>query len=769
MGTLGAMTDPLEALRERATVSTFPASGSLLVDGLGAAVTVGRDSSGAILIEADTVDDLWFAQGFATAGERLFQLELAIRAATGRLAEIVGPPAFEADRFARTIGLHLAGEAYVRAWTSEDHAMHGRFREGARAWVDVMPEAPLEYEILQLEPWLPPDPEPWAACVAYLGWNLSNNHDRELLRAWIRERAGEEAAATLLAPVGNDAAPANVPGALHGRLLDASRPPPGQGSNAWVLAGSRTSSGMPLLANDPHLLALHPSPWIEVALRAPGYDARGVALTFAPGVVIGSTPHHAWGITNVSGDVQDLFIERLNEGGSAAAFRDGWESLHVRNEEIQVRGEPEPRVHVVRETRHGPILDVHEHGLISTTYPPAPRPGDGDVHALAWVGRTRGIRPTTVVEVARATSFDGFRRAALELECPGQNFVYADVEGTIGYQCTGAYPVRARGDGTEPVPGWVGEHEWTGWVPPDELPWCVGPPRGFLVTANDRPHDESYPHLLSNDFHEPFRARRITELLEARDDHDVESMRAIQTDTVSLPMRRLAPLLVTAAGEPDDEADRAALNLLRDWDGDLDAESGAAALTAAWVAHLGHRVLGAWLGDDLADSYLLWRETWVCSALPAMLEAGHERVPGDVVTEALSDAVGELRATLGDDPAGWTWGALHRLTLAHPLAAIPGLEPLFVAASLGVGGDEQTVAQAGIDGTKGYAAAVVPSWRMVVDLADSTQPLVTLPAGNSGNPASSHWDDQVATYVAGSLRRFDAVSQTELRLHPGTS
>ena len=765
------MSDPLEHLRARAAAALPPLEGSVAVRGLAGAVTIGRDARGAFLIEAGSLEDLWFAHGFATASERLFQLELAIRAANGRLAEIVGPPAFESDRFARTIGLHLAGETSVRSWTDHDHEMHGRFREGARAWLEAMPAAPVEYAILELEPWLPEEPEPWAACVAYLAWNLSNNHDQELLRAWIYERGGAEAVEALLPPVGTEVEPAAVPGARYGALLDGpARRVPGQGSNAWVVSGSRTASGLPLLASDPHLLALHPSPWVEVALRAPGYDARGVALTFAPGVTIGSTPHHAWAITNVSGDVQDVFVERLNEDGDAARFEDTWEPLRIREERIAVRGEPEPRVHVVRETRHGPILDVQEHGLISKSFRRTREPADGDAYALAWTGRDHGIRPTTVERVARATSFEAFREAALEVGCPGQNFVYADVDGTIGYQCTGTYPIRERGDGSAPVPGWDGRHEWVGWLPPEELPWDVDPAHGFLVSANDRPHAADYPHLISSDFHEPFRAQRIRELLELRDDHDVASSAAIQTDTVSLPMRRLVPLLVGAMGDPTDptdETERRALELLDGWDGDLDAGSGAAALTSAWVAHLGRRALGPWLGEDLAEAYLTWRERWVCTALPAMLEAGDDRVDESVVARALTDAVTELRASLGDDPAGWTWGGLHTLTLAHPLAAIPGLEPLFVAARLGVGGDEQTVAQSGIDGTKGYAAAVVASWRMVVDLADPTRPHVTLPAGNSGNPASPHWDDQLAAYVNGELHRLDAAAAvTSVRLEP---
>ena len=744
------MTDVSDELRRQAAEALFPADGTLKVAGLSAPVSVRRDAQGVPSIEASSLGDLWFAHGFVTAGERLFQLELAIRAGTGRLSEILGEPTVPADRFARTVGLHLAGQAYVESWTDEDHAMHGRFREGARAWIDHMPAPPIEYRLLQLEPWLPEGPAPWAACFAFLAWGLSNDHDQELRRAWIRERAGDEAVRMLFPPLPGAIDEPNVTdlpvGALHGELLDALPRARGQGSNAWVVAGSRTASGKPLLANDPHLLALQPSPWFEVGLRAPGYEARGVALTFSPGVVIGATPRHAWGITNVSGDVQDLYVEHLDDEGRAARFRDAWEPIKTRDEPIVVRGEPSTRHHTVRETRHGPILDAFTLGKLATTYAPTPT---REVYALRWTGRELGIRPSLPARAATATSFEAFRRVVLEVACPGQNFVYADVDGTIGYQCTGRYPIRAQGDGTSPVPGWDGEHEWTGWIPDEELPWGADPARGFLVTANDRPHGADYPHLISKDFHEPYRARRIAELLAARRDHDVGSMVAIQVDTVSLPAQRLLPLLLVSFGEPASDEHGATLELLAAWDGDMAAGSHAAALTNAWLTWIGRRALSPSLGDDLTEAYLAWRERWVCSALPAMLEDGDPRVGSDVLAEALDDALADLRGRLGEDRSTWTWGALHTLTLAHPLAAIPGLERLFTAATIPFGGDEQTVSQAGIDGTLGYPAAVIPSWRAVYDLADVDRSVGTLPAGNSGNPASPHWNDQAAAFASG--------------------
>jgi penicillin amidase len=346
--------------------------------------------------------------------------------------------------------------------------------------------------------------------------------------------------------------------------------------------------------------------------------------------------------------------------------------------------------------------------------------------------------------VAQATDFDAFRSALAAVECPGQNFVYADVDGTIGYVCTGRHPIRRAGDGTVPVPGWTDDHEWEGSVPPDELPWGVDPARGFLATANNRIHDDDYPHLIGQDFHTPYRARRIAERLNASDAHDIASMTAIQNDTVSLPGRATLPFLLSV--EPEEADAKEALELLRGWDADMRAESAPAALFNVWSRHIAKRVLEPWIGADLFRHYYAWREAFQCEVLPALLRDGGPHAPDDrLLLAALRDALDEL----GDEPASWRWGALHRLTLAHPLATIPGLEPLFVAAELELGGDEQTVMSGGFDGRDGYVAAVIPSWRAVYDLADIDRSMGVLTTGNSGNPASPHWNDQTALWAAG--------------------
>jgi penicillin amidase len=740
-----------------AAAALAPVDGELAVAGLAAPVEVLRDAWGVPYISAASLDDLWFAQGFVTAGERLFQMDLALRAATGRLSEVFADRTLAQDRFARVVGFTRTGARVAAGYDDESRTMMRRFREGAAAWIAAMPAKPVEYVLLDLEPELPGDEASWAAAAVSLAWSLSGNAAQELLRAGIAEELGAEAVAALLPPLpATD--PAIAAGGVAGTLLAALRDlppaPGGQGSNDWAVAGSLTTSGRPLLANDPHLDVTQPGAWLELGLRAPGYEARGVALPFWPGVILGATPHHAWGVTNVTGDVQDLYLERLDDDRGAAEFDGAWEPLTVHDEEIAVRGSTDPVVVRVLETRHGPILDAFPIGDGPDHLPLA------ETYALRWTGHERSIRPSAFVRVAQAGSFEAFREAVRHAECPGQNFVYADVDGTIGYQCTGSYPVRRNGDGTAPVPGWTSEHEWDGWIPFEELPSAKDPEIGFLVTANHRIHAEDYPHLIGHDFHSPHRARRIAARRVEGSPHDVASTAAIQTDTVSLPAREVLRRLA-AIGSPDPDL-AAALATLSAWDGDMAAGSAAAGLYAVWVQEMARAAVA---GRSFAEAYLAEREPYACRVLPA--SAGDD-------PEAVLLALRAALDRLGPDPEAWRWGRLHTLRLVHPLGRMPGLEALFVAGEVELGGDEQTVLQGGFDGRGEFTPTVIPSWRAVWDLGDLDRSATVLPAGVSGNPASPHWNDQTALWARGRTHpapvtrpAVEAAAVSALRLLPG--
>lgn len=730
--------------------------GEVALPGLTGKVEVLRDRWGVPHVYAGSLDDLFRAQGFLVATERLFQLDFLLRMANGRLAELIGDLALPLDRFARTIGWHRAGARIAGSWDEPSHRMMTSFMEGARAWMDVMPAPPVEHAVLALEPWLPEDEASWAAATVWMAWNLSGNWDEELLRAEVSARLGPGAVGDLF-PELPDPPEVPVAGRRHSALdllEGAPARPPGLGSNNWVVAGSRSATGRPLLANDPHLAVLTPSIWFECHLAAPGYEAAGVALPFAPGVVIGRSTRHAWAFTNVGGDTQDLYLERLNGDGTAALFEGEWEPVTVHREVVEVRGRDEPEIVDVRETRHGPILDAYVVGIGQ----PEVVPDLHETYALRWAGAECAIAPSTLVAMGTAMSFGEFREALRGLESPGQNVLYADVEGAIGYQCTGRYPVRRSGDGTVPVPGWTDEHEWIGWIPFDELPWDTDPPEGFLATANARIHDEAYPHLITRDFSPPSRLRRIVELLGATRTHSRETFAAMQADTVSVPARELIRVLETVA--PTHERQAAAIALLEAWDGDLSAGSAAACVYESWCHHVAELVLRPALGDRLfthAYGRPQSSGSWRSVVLPRLLARPTARWFGadgveardDVLRRALDAALEELTERLGPDPTDWRWGALHRVVFAGPFAMFPGLEDLFTAGVVEAGGDDDTLAAGTFEPERRYDVVVIPSWRQIQDLSDPDASVGVHPSGQSGHPRSSHWNDLLPLWASG--------------------
>jgi len=749
----------LDEIRSAAAAAPPRLEGELTLPGLGARVEVLHDPWGVPHVYADSLDDLFRVQGFFVASERLFQVDFLLRLANGRLAGMIGDLGLPSDRFTRTVGWNRAGAEIAAGWDEESHRMLTAYREGALAWLDAMTAPPVEYAVLGLPPSLPEDDASWAAGGAWMSWNLNGNWDEELLRAEIAERLGPEAVHDLFPDL-----PEHITFPVAGHRVGPSAldlleqaPPrtPGQGSNDWVVAGSRSATGAPLLANDPHLAVLTPSIWFECHLSAPGYEASGVCLPFAPGVLIGHTTHHAWGFTNVGGDTQDLYLERLSGDGTAARVEDAWEPLTVHLETIEVRGRDEPVVLEVRETRHGPILDSY---VVGIAQPEVVEGGIRETYALRWAGRTCAIPPATLVRMAAAEDFPAFREALRDWGSPGQNVVYADVEGTIGYQCTGRYPVRRLGDGTTPVPGWIAEHEWDGWIAFEDLPWDVDPPDGFLATANNRIHAEDYPHLIGHDWSPPSRIRRIAELLEATPLHTPETFAAMQADTVSIPARELAPVL--AGVTPSDERQRAAITLFDGWDGDLSAGSTAACVYEAWCHHVAELVLRPALGDALyTHAYGRASSTgsWRALVLPGLLARPTARWFGadgveardDVLRRALDAALDELEARLGPEPSAWRWGDLHRVVFAGPLAAFPGLGELFTAGVVGTGGDDDTIDQGAFEPERRYDAVVIASWRQIHDLSGFDASSGTHTTGQSGHPASPGWNDLLPLWAAG--------------------
>jgi len=756
-----------DTLRARAAASLPETAGEIRLAGLEQPVEVLWDRWGVPHVYARTVHDMYFAQGYIQASERLFQIDFLTRLGCGRLSQLFGEATLPLDRFIRTVGWSRAGRHLIDGWDELSVDIADAFASGIRSWIDRMPARPIEYDLLQVDPSFPEGREGLervSAAAVFMAWSLSTNWDCELLRHEIVDRLGWDAMATLFPDTTTDPAvvrPGKDGGPLGPRsalelLRQAPKLPSGQGSNNWVVAGSRTSSGKPLLANDPHIFAQVPSIWFEIHLSAPGVDVRGVALPFAAGVTLGHNDRIAWGCTNVGGDTQDLYVERLNEDGTAALYRGSWERLRVHREDIAVRGRAEPELLDVRESRHGPIIESYMVGL-----------GDfqvvdhiHDSYALRWVGAVKGLGPSTIHRLDTAATLEEFRDALRGWSCPGQNFVYADVDGNIGYQCTGDHPIRRRGDGTLPVPGWTDEFEWTGDVPFDALPWSYNPDTGFICTANARPHDDSYPYVLGRDFISPFRARRIAQMITARERHDADSFARMQFDWLSLPAMELVPRFLEV--EPADDRQKEALSILAEWDFRLAPDSAAAAMYQVWCIHASEAILLPTLGRELYEHFYSkrqWTNEFQVAVLPRLLEYPTARWFGrdgreardELLRRSLDAALDELTGRLGEDMGAWAWGSLHRIRYGHRIGqVIPDLAELVTAGEAPWGGDEQTVNQGIFEpGAGTYDALVVASWRQIIDLGDLDASRGTHTVGQSGNPASPHWNDLFPLWSTG--------------------
>ena len=780
------MSEMADALRMAAHAALPPVEGELRLPGLSARVEVIRDRWGVPHIYAENERDLFFAQGFVVASDRLFQLEFFGRVGLGRLSELVADLGLTLDRFIRTVGWNRAAVRLAEEWGRGPLDAQEAFAAGARAWRERLGAYPPEYVILGADPVAFESFEEqlvWgAACQMVLAYTLSRNWDIELVRLQVAEQLGPDAVLDLFpdsAPDPSVIQAGKYAGPSPLDLLRAAPPVPGgQGSNGWVVSGARTRSGKPLLANDPHLLLQVPSLWYEVHLSCPTLNVSGVTLPFAPGVVIGHNERVAWGFTNTEGDVMDLYLERLNDDRSAALYDGAWEPVTVHREEIFVRGRAEPEVVEVLETRHGPILDAYLVGVgEQSSYPIT------ETLSLEWVGARHGISADTLVAMGRASDFESFRAAVRGWTCPGQNMVYADVDGNIGYQLTGLYPVRRRGDGSFPVPGWSSEYGWDGFIPFEELPWAYNPPEGFLATANTRPHDAAYPHVITRDWMPSGRVRRIGELLLQTERHTAGTFAAIQMDTVSMTARAVAPLL--ARLDPESERQKQAVALLAEWDHDLAADSGAAALFEVWCGHVARLVLRPRLGEELYVHYYgrrHWANTFRHQVLPEILANPTAKWWGgdgaaardDVLRRALDAALDELTGRLGEDLSAWQWGEIHRATFAGRLAIVPDLAELFTAGVVEMGGDDDTVCQALYEPEAGYGVAVIPVWRQIADLSDPDASVGTHTPGQSGNPASPHFADLLPLWSGGehhpiplSRARVEEVAESTLILDPG--
>ena len=810
-------------------------TGTITVKGLGEPVTVIRDYAGIIQITADTPHDLFMAQGYVHAQERMWQMEISRRIGAGRLSELFGKSSLDRDRYIRTLGWRVAAERDLRGMAPETIAILEAYSAGVNAWIaehNGRLSTPFVIAGLlsgsggiggfALEPWTPLDTATWQKVQA---WSLGGNVDAEIFRFLADARLGDPARTDELFPPYHPDSPVITPSSLLGSgpgegdttsveraasgartasttltsdhaaaLVDLGRlgssisaftglrdaagllGEQGVGSNNWVVSGEHTRSGKPILANDPHLGFGMPSVWIinglhcrEVSETCP-WNVVGVTFPGAPAVILGHNERISWGATNVNPDTQDLFRIKEDPADPDGHYLVDGQRLayEVRPEIIEVSGGDPVQLNV-RSTVHGVVLSDVDARL-----------ADGPILAMRWTSTAEvDLALESFIRIDVAKDFDEFRAAFDGYGSPSQNFIYADVDGHIGYVLPGLIPIRSGPDGMRVRNGESSVENWSGYVPREELPWQLDPEGGRIVSANNRPVDDAYPYWLGGDWDPGHRATRIEDLLSSSGGKlTIDGMREIQMDSFVLRAQTIIPGILATSPVPQTEDGRVLLSRLVDWDGMCDVGSlGCAAYMSIELA-LERAIFDDELGPiarDYVGSDIAWEalvdvlgeraSPWWDVTTEGAVQDGD---PGRIVTEAIDSTAAGLRSAFGE-PASWTWGNLHQVTFKDQTLGSSGLLPLelfFNSQPRAVAGASGTINNnysqlsraypdpddpasrgVGLDGV--FDVAGGPSYRLLVDMGDLNGARIVITTGQSGNQFDSHVIDQIPLWIAG--------------------
>lgn len=726
--------DSVQLLQDESATRLAQIDGSLTVAGLERPVEILRDKWGVAHIYAKTVPDLFFAQGFVAAQDRLYQIEIWRRTGAGELAEVFGPDYASRDRIARLVRFRGDVDAEWASYSSQSREIAGAFTSGINAYVEQNRDRlPIEFELLEFEPgvW-----EPEHVLLRIAGLLMVRNVSQEIARA------------KMVAQLGPDMTQEWYPTDPPRRL----RPDPEvdlagiddrvtreyrsavsipvlyrqDGSNNWVVSSKLSATGAPLLASDPHRPVILPSLRYLVHLNGPGWNVIGSGEPALPGVAIGHNDRVGWGFTIVQYDVADLFVERTNPSIRDQYLYDGdWIDMQVEREEIRIKGYDRPQEVELKFTRNGPVIWED--------------PENERVVALRWAGQepgTAGYLGSLALDQVR--NWDEFVDAMRAWKVPSENIVYADVEGNIGWIPAGLMPVREGWSGLLPVPAHSGRYRWSGFRAIEDFPQIKNPPSGYVATANHNILPDGYPHELGFDWSAPYRFERIDEVLRSRSEFTMEDFKRLQHDETSLPARELVGML----GESSARTSEAA-RVFDGWDFVLGANSSAAALFESWLRRLPSKYVASQAPPDareLIERYVQLPR--VISGLRALSSGAR----GEIMGEALDEAYAELAATLEADPARWRWGDLHKIGFRHPLSNSAARKRVFDLEAVERGGDGFTP-----NATRGpgYSQSSGASYRHILDFADWDRSVFTSTPGQSGQPASPHYSDLLSMWAGG--------------------
>lgn len=769
---------------------SFPlVDGEVAMRGLESPVTVARDEFGAAHIFARSEHDLFFAQGYIHAQDRLWQMDVTRRAGQGRLSEVLGSATLKFDKLFRTVRILQIARRLEQDLHPESQRALQAYSEGVNAFIDTHHgKYPIEFDMLNYSP------EPWtplhSLIVARLmAWELNMSWYVDLVLGDLYKTLGEEKAKEIF-PTYPDNAPVIVPKEFGAKYQprDAStflesdkefRTFFGMtgthiGSNAWAVGPEKSASGKAMLANDPHLGFSVPSKWYEIHLSGGDYNVEGVSLPGAPGVVIGHNQRVAWGLTNLMADDADFYLEMTNSSGEYL-FKNTWQPMTIVQDTIVVK-DSSAVILTLKSTHHGPIInDVNATGSMTSDV----------LLSLRWTGQDVSDELYSILLIDKAKDWKEFRNGVREFGVPGQNFVYADRDGNIGYLAGVRLPIRAAQNPTLPMPGWTGEYDWSGFVPFEQLPSLYNPSQHFVATANNKMTDRTFPYHISNLWEPPSRIQRITQMLRGQSKLTVNDFRRIQADYFSPFAEEVTPYILHAYDSVSvaDADIQTALSYFRNWHYRFSADDVPTTLFHVFLTHLLKNIFLIKMGEAMFRKYVFVANI-PYRVVPVLLrhatspwfddDATPQIETRDVVIrKSLEGAIRELKSSPGGEMKTWQWGLLHTITFRHPFGTKAPLGAVFNIGPFAVGGSGTTVNNGEYNLAAPYQVTLGPSMRQIVDFSDVDGALSVIPTGQSGQPMHEHYSDETPLWLSGAYHtipldsvRVAATASHTLKLLP---
>jgi penicillin G amidase len=750
---------------------SFPkVSGTISVQGLKQESEVRRDEYGVPHINAHSEYDAFFTVGYIHAQDRLWQMDLTRRAGTGRLSEILGTPALKTDKMFRTLGLWRHAQKLSQSIDEETRNALQAYADGVNQYIFTHTgKYPIEFDMLNIEP------EPWTVEHSLLvsrlmAWELNYSRWVDLLLAELVQQFGETRAKEIF-PYWQEEAPLIIPKELNGKnvaeglrpMFDAEREYRSllglraieSGSNAWAVAGKKSVTGKPILANDPHLLLMSPARWYELHIVSPALDVAGMSIPGVPFVVVGRNQRIAWGVTNAMMDDNDYYFEEVDslQHPTRYKYKNEWLPIVETVDTILVKGSL-PVAFSIYNTHRGPIVNKMEPTAQSLT----------SLISMHWVGHEISNEAGAFLRMNKAGNWQEFQDALKLYAAPAQNFVYADIDGNIGYRTGGKLPIRETKGPTLPFPGWTDEYDWKGFVPFDQMPQVFNPPEGFVATANNKIIDDSYPYYISSHWESPWRSMRISEVLREQEKFTVEDIQKLQLDLVSTQAREFMPYILHAFDSVavTDSNVKTTLEYFRSWTFETRKEDVSTSLFQAIVTKLVYNTFHDKLGDRLYGLYDTLASTPL-SALSHLLKnpdsewfddwktPAHET--RDVcIRKSVSEALSDLENRLGGELKEWQWGRLHTVTFEHVFSANKFLASFFNVGPFPVGGSHATVNVGQYFLAHPYESTVGPSMRQIFSLSDINDTRTVLPPGQSGQVFTRHYKDQITLWLNGGYK-----------------